>query len=63
MEDVFCEAMPRAIDAGIEKAPTVVSKQFATRNPKTVVAAQRAARSCARRLVELGLASKVLKAK
>jgi hypothetical protein len=34
MDDAFCEALQRAIDAGMENAPNVVSKQHGTRNPK-----------------------------
>ena len=34
MDHAFCEAMQRAIHAGAESAPTVVSKQHGTRNPK-----------------------------
>ena len=39
MDDAFCEAMQSAIDAGVENAPTVVSKRAGTRNPRTVIAA------------------------
>ena len=39
MDDAFCEALQRAIDAGAESAPTVVSKKPSTRNPKTLTAA------------------------
>jgi hypothetical protein len=39
MDDAFCEALQRAIDAGRENAPTVASKQPGTRNPKTLTAA------------------------
>jgi hypothetical protein len=34
MDDAFCEALERAIDAGTENSPTVVSKQPGARNPK-----------------------------
>jgi hypothetical protein len=39
MDDAFCDALQRAINAGAEKAPSVVSKQPSTRNPKTLTAA------------------------
>jgi hypothetical protein len=39
MNDAFCDALQRAINAGAEKAPSVVSKQPSTRNPKTLTAA------------------------
>ena len=39
MDDAFCEALLKAIGAGAENAPTVVSKQPSTRNPKTLTAA------------------------
>ena len=39
MDDAFCAAMQRAIDAGAENTPTVVSKKPGTRNPKSVIAA------------------------
>ena len=39
MDDAFCEALLRAIDAGVENAPTVTSKVPGTRNPKTLTAA------------------------
>ena len=39
MDDAFCAAMQRAIDAGAEDTPTVVSKKPGTRNPKSVIAA------------------------
>ena len=39
MDDAFRTAMQRAIDAGEEKTPTVVSKKPGTRNPKSVIAA------------------------
>jgi hypothetical protein len=38
MDDAFCEALQRAIDAGRENAQTVASKQRGTRNPKTLTA-------------------------
>jgi hypothetical protein len=38
MDEAFCAAMQRAIDAGEENAPTVVSKKPGTRNPKVVFA-------------------------
>ena len=37
MDDAFCAAMQRAIDAGAENTPTVVSKKPGTRNPKSVI--------------------------
>jgi hypothetical protein len=37
MDEAFCAAMQRAIDAGEENAPTVVSKKPGTRNPKVVL--------------------------
>jgi hypothetical protein len=39
MDDAFCTAMQRAIDAGEENTPTVVSKKPGTRNPKSIIAA------------------------
>jgi len=39
MDDAFRTAMQRAIDAGQEKTPTVVSKKPGTRNPKSIIAA------------------------
>ena len=39
MDEEFRVAMQRAIDAGEENAPTVVSKKPGTRNPKTIMAA------------------------
>ena len=39
MDDAFCEALLRAIDAGVENAPTITSKLPGTRNPKTLTAA------------------------
>ena len=39
MDDAFRTAMQRAIDAGGEKTPTVVSKKPGTRNPKSIIAA------------------------
>jgi hypothetical protein len=39
MDEAFCDAMQRAIDAGAEHTLTVVSKQPGTRNPKTMIAA------------------------
>jgi hypothetical protein len=39
MDDAFRAAMQRAIDAGEEKTPTVVSKKPGTRNPKSIIAA------------------------
>ena len=39
MDDAFRAAMERAIEAGEEKAPTVVSKKPGTRNPKSIIAA------------------------
>jgi hypothetical protein len=38
MDDAFCAAMQRAINAGEETTPTVVSKKPGTRNPKIVSA-------------------------
>ena len=40
MDDAFCQALQRAINAGTENVATVVSKQPGTRNPKTLTAAQ-----------------------
>ena len=37
MDEAFRIAMQRAIDAGEETTPTVVSKRPGTRNPKSVV--------------------------
>jgi hypothetical protein len=39
MDEAFCAAMQKAIDAGTEHTLTVVSKQPGTRNPKSVIAA------------------------
>ena len=39
MDEAFRTAMQRAIDAGEEKTPTVVSKKPGTRNPKRAVTA------------------------
>jgi hypothetical protein len=39
MDDAFCEALQRAIDAGTENSPTVVSKQSGAINPKTLTSA------------------------
>jgi hypothetical protein len=39
MDDAFRAAMQRAIDAGEENTPTVVSKKPGTRNPKSIIAA------------------------
>jgi hypothetical protein len=39
MDDAFCDALQRAIDAGVENAPAVVSKRPGTINAKTVTAA------------------------
>jgi hypothetical protein len=39
MDDAFCEALLKAIGVGAENAPTVVSRQPSTRNPKTLTAA------------------------
>jgi hypothetical protein len=44
MDDAFCTAMQRAIDAGEEKTPTAVSEQPGTRNPKT--AGRRSDKTC-----------------
>jgi hypothetical protein len=38
MDDAFRTAMRRAIDAGEERTPTVVSKKYGTRNPKSIIA-------------------------
>ena len=38
MDDAFRTAMQRAIDAGEENTPTVVSKKPGTRNPKSIIA-------------------------
>ena len=38
MDDAFRAAMQKAIDAGEEKTPTVVSKKPGTRNPKSTLA-------------------------
>jgi hypothetical protein len=38
MDDAFRAAMRRAINAGEEHTPTVVSKKPGTRNPKIVLA-------------------------
>jgi hypothetical protein len=37
MDEAFRMAMQRAIDAGEERTPTVVSKQPGTRNPKSAI--------------------------
>jgi hypothetical protein len=39
MDEAFRAAMQRAIDAGVENTPTVVSKKPGTKNPRTVTAA------------------------
>jgi hypothetical protein len=39
MDEAFCDAMQRAIDAGNENTPVAISKQPGTRNPKSVIAA------------------------
>ena len=39
MDDAFRAAMQKAIDAGEEKTPTVVSKKPGTRNQKSTLAA------------------------
>jgi hypothetical protein len=39
MDEAFCDAMQRAIDAGNENTPIAISKQPGTRNPKSVIAA------------------------
>jgi hypothetical protein len=36
MDEAFCAAMQRAIDAGEENTPTVVSKKPGTKNPMIV---------------------------
>jgi hypothetical protein len=41
MDDAFRAAMQRAINAGDENTPTVVSKKPGTRNPKVVLAEPR----------------------
>jgi hypothetical protein len=38
MDDAFCAAMQRAINAGEENTPTVVSKKPGTKKPKIVFA-------------------------
>jgi len=38
MDDAFCAAMQRAINAGEEITPTVVSKKPGTKKPKVVFA-------------------------
>jgi hypothetical protein len=38
MDDAFRAAMQRAINAGEENAPTVVSRKSGTRNPKIISA-------------------------
>ena len=38
MDDAFCAAMQRAINAGEESTPTVVSKKPGTKKPKIVFA-------------------------
>jgi hypothetical protein len=37
MDCAFCTAMQRAIDAGEEQIPTVLSKQPGTRSPKSTI--------------------------
>ena len=39
MDEAFRTAMQRAIDAGEENTPTIVSKKPGTRNPKSIMAA------------------------
>jgi hypothetical protein len=39
LDDAFRTAMQRAIDAGEEKTPSVVSKKPGTRNPKSIITA------------------------
>jgi hypothetical protein len=36
MDEAFCAAMQRAIDAGDENTPTIVSKKPGTKNPMIV---------------------------
>jgi hypothetical protein len=37
MDEAFCSAMQRALDAGAEDTPTVVSKKPGTKNPKVML--------------------------